>query len=150
MKKGEKLKSPRIYHGLTKSRIRSIWRHMIRRCTQPRHPSYQDYGARGIKVCDRWLDLRNFYADMGHPPEGLSIERIDNNGNYEPGNCRWATQREQTHNTRRNRVLEFNGRKRLLSEWAAEFGMNQATLHGRLKRGLTVQDALTKPVGRWA
>jgi hypothetical protein len=137
-------------HGLTGTRIRNIWRHMIRRCTQANHPSYQLYGKRGITVCKRWMDLALFYEDMGHPPDGLSIERINNDGNYEPGNCRWATQVEQAHNTRRNRRIEFNGQEKLLCDWSRELGIKAPTLHRRLKDGWPISEAITKPVGRWA
>lgn len=140
-----------VKHGLTHSRVRNIWRWMMRRCYNEKIPNYASYGGRGIVVCERWHDLVKFFEDMGHPPSrSHSLDRIDNNGNYEPGNCRWATQKEQTRNTRRNRYLEVRGSRKLMTDWALEFGISEATLHQRLKRGLTAEQALTQPIGRWA
>ena len=90
-------------HGLSNSKTYLVWENMKARCSKPQHPEWKNYGGRGIKVCDRWVNsFNNFYADMGDKPDGLSIDRIDNDGNYEPGNCRWATQVEQCNNTRRS------------------------------------------------
>src|SRR5687768_14352002 len=84
-----------------RSRARDRWRQMIRRCTDPSSPDWPNYGSRGITVCDRWLDFDTYYADVGPCPEpGLTLDRVDNDGNYEPGNWRWATRAEQTANRR--------------------------------------------------
>lgn len=149
MKKGEKLKKPRVYHGLTHSKVRNVWRHMMRRCYDKTSPFYFRYGGRGIQVCERWHDLLNFFADMGHPPQGLTLERINNNGNYEPSNCKWATQAEQQRNRRSNRYLEFGGKRQLISDWAIEIGISHGALTQRLSGGMSVEEALTRPVGRW-
>lgn len=82
-------------------RLKSRWENMKQRCNNPNNQGYKNYGGRGIKVCGRWHSFENFYADMGDCPEGLTLERKDNDGNYEPGNCRWATWKEQGKNKRR-------------------------------------------------
>jgi hypothetical protein len=91
-------------HGMHKTPTYRSWADMLNRCENPRHKSYKDYGGRGIKVCNRWTWFLNFLNDMGIKPEGKSLDRIDNDGNYEPSNCRWATPKEQSHN-RRNSII---------------------------------------------
>ncbi len=130
-------------HGQSKTPIYKVWSAMIARCTSEASPSYHNYGGRGISVCERWLHFENFVADMGHrPSEKHSIERIDNNGNYEPTNCRWATKKEQCNNTRRNIVLVFNGEAKTLTQWSEVLGIRYDTIRGRLRRGATVERAL--------
>ncbi|TDR34683.1 hypothetical protein [Aquamicrobium defluvii] len=90
-----------FHHGLSRSPTHTSWRGMIDRCTNPKHGYYEYYGARGITVCDRWRNYENFLADMGERPDGTTLDRVDNDGNYEPGNCRWATWDEQGANKRK-------------------------------------------------
>lgn len=123
------------------------WASMISRCTNPDSQGYKHYGARGIKVCDRWLNSFDaFLQDMGPRPQRHSIDRIDNDGNYEPQNCRWATIRQQSRNRRTSKLISFQGRTLNITDWAAELGTNASILCSRLKNGWPIEDALTRPV----
>ena len=130
----------------------SNWSAMKARCLNPNHKNFKQYKGRGIKVCERWRNsFDNFYADMGPKPSPKhSIERRDNDGDYEPSNCFWATQAEQRRNQRNNRLLTFDGKTQCLIDWAAETGISRQAIYRRLKRGWDVQKALTIPteVGR--
>ena len=110
------------------------WTKMIGRCTCPTDGRYAEYGGRGITVCDEWRLFTNYYRDMCPRPEGMELDRIDNDGPYSPSNCRWVPRAAQTRNTRRNRLIEYQGKKQTLSEWSRELGIHLSTLHGRLKR----------------
>lgn len=96
-------------HGKTMTKAYESWASMIQRCTNPKKKQFANYGGRGIKVCDRWLKFENFLADMGECPSGKSLDRINNDGDYEPGNCRWATRKEQMRNRRNNVWCDLNG-----------------------------------------
>lgn len=133
-------------HGLKDHPLYQMWNGMKQRCSNPRNPKYKNYGGRGIQVCDRWLDFSNFIEDMGEAPQGMSINRINNDGNYEPSNCQWATPKEQSNNQRSNRVLEFNGKKQTLAQWAEELNINYGTLLDRLNEEWSIEDALTTSV----
>lgn len=128
-------------------RTKSTLSGMKQRCYNPKCSQFKNYGGRGIKVCDRWLEsFQNFVDDMGLKPEGLSIDRINNDGDYEPGNCRWATSTEQRNNQRTCRPLTFNGITKPLRDWAQEYGIHEMTLHHRIVKGWDAGQAITTPV----
>ena len=108
------------------------WAHILGRCNNPTDRDYHNYGGRGIKVCERWMKFENFLADMGEPESGLTLDRYpDNNGNYEPSNCRWATQEEQKRNTRRNILV--NGL--CLKDYCAKRGLNYEMTRRAIRSG---------------
>lgn len=125
---------------------RGSWRAMHCRCKYPSSKSFRDYGARGIKICERWDQFENFLADMGERPPGKTLGRKNNDGNYEPGNCKWETKSEQERNTRRNRVYVHNGQAKCMAEWAEEYNIPRSVLDGRLKTGWSFDRAITCPV----
>lgn len=131
-------------HGLHKHSMYNIWQGIIRRCENQKCKAYPRYGGRGITVCERWHTLENFIEDMEPRPAGMSIERIDNNSNYEPSNCRWSSAKEQANNTRSNRRLTLNGETRTLSGWAEKLGLAVGTISSRLNRdGWPIEKVLT-------
>ena len=111
------------------------WSGMVSRCTNPNGPNWEQYGGRGIKVCERWKVFINFLEDMGPCPPGLTIERIDNDGDYVPGNCCWATRKAQSRNRRGNRVFTIDGVTKTLNEWAVTYGVDRRLIAQRLKDG---------------
>lgn len=131
-------------HGMCESPAYRSWAGIIQRCTNPKCKAWESYGGRGITVCERWLKFENFFADMGPRAPDLSIERIDVNGNYEPGNCKWATKKEQYNNKRNTRLLTHQGETATMSEWARRCGLEPTTLLTRMERGWSVERALTK------
>lgn len=126
----------------------STWAAMIQRCTNKRSKSYKNWGGRGITICERWLRFENFLADMGRKPSPRhSIDRFPNkSGNYEPGNCRWATAKEQANNMRSNRILQYDGEALTLMQWAERVGLKYSTLGMRLHKGWSIEQALTTHV----
>lgn len=132
-------------HRKSKTRAYRVWQNMIRRCSNPKDWAYRWYGGRGISVCERWRDFTKFLEDMGQPPDGLEIDRINNNGNYEPGNCRWATIQEQMNNRRNTIRIEFQGCVDTISGWAIKLKMCRQTLRRRFENGWSVERALTTP-----
>lgn len=144
-----------ITHGESGTRLYAIWNNMRERCRNPKTREYPRYGGRGIKVCDEWMnDFQAFYDwamangyDETAPRGQCTLDRIDNDGNYRPENCRWATAKVQANNTRRTRFIEFNGERHSVSEWARRLGMNQSTLSMRInKYGWSAEKALNTEV----
>lgn len=135
-----------ILHRMSHTRIHNIWIGMHTRCNNPNHDNYSSYGGRGIKVCSRWDDFLNFFKDMGDCPENATLERIDLNGNYCPENCRWASKKEQARNRRSNRIIEWNGEKKCLAQWAEDLHLPYKTLFRRITGGWTTKAAFTTPV----
>lgn len=125
-----------------------VWSNMRRRCGEPSNQDYRNYGGKGITVCERWAKYENFIEDMGRrPTPDYSIDRIDGNGNYELSNCRWATATEQARNISTNVLIEHDGKRMCIAEWAEELGMNQHTLGARIRSGWSAKEAIETPVG---
>ena len=137
-------------HGLSNSKEYKTWRGMRKRCYLKSMQWYHRYGGRGIRVCERWQEFKNFLEDMGEAPTiKHSLERIDNNQNYEPSNCRWATWKEQERNRCNNRKVTFNGETKTLAEWSEITGMGQTAIASRIDNlNWTIEDALTIPLER--
>ena len=134
----------------TRSPTYSTWAAMKNRCTNSRDYAYRNYGARGICVCDKWADsFIEFLADMGEKPSGCSLDRIDVNGNYEPGNCRWATAREQGNNKRNNRILEYRGERLTMSQLSKRTGISRGVISDRIRLGWPIELAAEYPVRRF-
>lgn len=140
-----------IRHGHSKrglvTRTYNVWIGMIKRCLNPGNSRYCDYGARGITICERWLDFNSFLSDMGSAPPGLSLGRKNNNGNYEPINCEWQTPMVQNRNKRTNVIVKVGGFRGCLSEAAERFGINMATARKRMQQmGWSAEKAFTTPL----
>ena len=135
----------------TRTNLYVRWCHMIERCYNPHCERYEYYGGRGIAVCEIWRkDFTAFreWALANGYNEGLSLDRINNDGNYEPSNCRWVTHKEQCNNKRNNRILTYNGESKTISQWADTIGMRVDTLKSRIYYGWSVKDAIERPLRR--
>lgn len=137
----------RIVGSNTKTGVFESWSAMIQRATNCNSPHYKNYGGRGIGVCERWLNFKNFLEDMGDRPIGMSLDRIDNNKGYLPDNCRWATRKQQQNNRRNNKVYTINGITKNQSQWLEHFGIKYSTFSMRVYAyKWPVIEALTKSV----
>ena len=136
----------RLTHGYTGTRTFKSWDSMKQRCFNPNSKDYASYGGRGVTVCADWInDFPRFLSDMGERPEGCSLDRIDNNGNYEPSNCRWADAVEQQRNTRVSKRLTVGGVTKPLIEWASDVGVRYSTLLKRINAGWTPEKIVGQP-----
>ncbi len=147
VKWGQKNGGGNTTHGGTGTPEYSTWSGMRARCLNPKSPSYRNYGGRGITICEQWVEsFPTFCKDMGpRPSEDHSIDRINNEGNYEPSNCRWATRQEQGRNTRKNVMVTHGGETLCVSEWAERYGVRSSLLNSRLKAGWSFEDAVSPP-----
>lgn len=133
-------------HGMSGTSVYHIWIGMRQRCNNPNVINYQDYGGRGITVCERWQSFENFLSDMGKPPSpNHSIERRENDGHYAPDNCYWGTDEEQSNNKRNNRILTLNGKSQSMAMWCKELHLNYSLIRTRLNIGWSDEQALTTP-----
>ena len=134
-------------HGGSRTITYNTWSSMIARCYSPKNISFGNYGRKGVTVCERWRNsFPDFLADMGPRPKGMTIDRFPNkDGNYEPSNCRWVTNKEQGRNRSTNRILEFRGESLCCVEWAERFGLTPTIINQRLKRGWSVEKTLLMP-----
>lgn len=136
-------------HGMSKTSLHRIWRLMKCRCSNPRHEKYKDYGGRGITVCPEWknsfIAFRDWALANGYQ-EGLSIDRKDNSGNYEPSNCRWTTVKVQANNRRSNHLFTLNGETHTIKEWSELTGIHKNTIRMRIEKGLTGDQVLAAPM----
>jgi hypothetical protein len=123
-------------HGMSGTQVYGIWSGMLDRCRNQNSPSWANYGGRGITVCERWQTFENFFADMGEPPMGKSIDRIDNNAGYSPENCRWASPYAQSRNMRTNVWLTLDGETRILQDWSDCFGLSRDKVRSLIMSGV--------------
>ena len=135
-------------HRMSNTPIYRMWRAMIERCTCPSSAGFKWYGARGITVCARWqASFQDFFEDMGHPPPGKTLDRVDNNGPYSPENCAWATPIQQANNMRRNHLVTYNDVTHTIADWGRITGLSRFMILNRLRSGWPIKDALTISIG---
>lgn len=136
-------------HGGSRTRLYRIWRCMKNRCMDSKNKNYSLYGGRGISVCERWMNFACFREDMGEPTtESHSIDRINGNGNYEPGNCRWATPKMQGQNKKGTIWITIKGKTKCLTEWCQHFGIARGTIHSRHSNGEVWGEAIFRPIDK--
>lgn len=129
-------------HGMTKTKTYAAWSSMIDRCSNPNNKHWKDYGGRGIRVCERWQKFEFFLEDMKECPTGLSLDKIDNNKDYEPGNCRWISMKDQQSNKRTNVMITLHGKTQHMAQWSRDLGISKTTIRLRIKAGLSPEQIL--------
>lgn len=148
--KSEKIIKTHTTHGMSiNSKVSTeygSWASMKQRCLNPKNKNWVNYGGRGIKICENWLNFDNFLSDMGRCPPKMTLDRIDNNKGYSPDNCRWATTKTQSRNKRNNRILTFNNRSMIITDWAQEVGISVKVMMGRLKLGWSHEEIIRVPL----
>lgn len=143
------LKNKKYKHGMSRTRIYKVWEHIKFRCYNKKSCNYKNYGGRGIEICDEWKNdfysFHNWAIKNGYRDD-LTIDRINNNGNYEPSNCRWITPKEQANNRRSNTYINYNKETHTLTQWAEKLNMKPTTLLARLKKGWSIEKTLSTPI----
>jgi len=129
-------------HGMYKTSVYSSWSSMKSRCYDKNNSSYKNYGGRGIKVLDRWRKFENFYKDMGDKPKGKTLDRIDNDGDYKPENCRWATWKQQANNRRSCHFITINGIKKTIKDWSKYLNVNRRNIYRKFGEGWSDQKTI--------
>ena len=133
-------------HGYSKTKLYGVWNAMKARCNNPNSTAYANYGGRGITVCAEWESFENFLRDMGEPPSGMTLDRVDNEKGYFPENCRWASRKTQGKNRRGRRILKVGDKEMPMADWARYAGLTVATLWRRIETGWSPAEAVSTPL----
>ena len=147
--RNEVVKWRSVTHGKSETNAYNTWLAMRQRCLNPSNPAYPSYGGRGITIDEAWDTFEGFLRDMGEPPTGKSLDRIDNAKGYGPHNCRWATRIEQNRNTRSCKYISYKEETKTISEWAEQYGIGVSTLSQRIRLGWDIERALTQPTSTY-
>ena len=145
----EVIKGRNTTHGMSNTRLYNIWRVMLKRCNYENATNYEHYGAKGIRVCKEWYDFETFrkWAMSHNYSDKLTIDRVDNNGDYSPENCRWVDMKTQLRNTTRNKLITFRGETHCMKDWSDILGINYRTLQQRINTyGWSIEKAITTPI----